>query len=127
MKYARIVADAVAEIRDMASNFNPDEVRHKYDYRLANYLPDPAYNAATEKLSGEAYAINPDSVDVVKVVVALTQAEIDARAQAAADADELAQIKAVYQDLKNGVGTQLVRLTRCERVLARMLKDIYQP
>jgi hypothetical protein len=33
------------------------------------------------------------------------------------------QIRAIYVALKNGTGTAAERLTRCERVLARLLKD----
>lgn len=35
------------------------------------------------------------------------------------------QIKAILGDLQNGVGTQAVRTTRCERVLVRLIKDLY--
>lgn len=38
---------------------------------------------------------------------------------------ELAQIRLVYVALKNGTGTAAERLTRIERVLARVLKDTF--
>lgn len=38
---------------------------------------------------------------------------------------DLAQIRLAYAALKNGTGTATERLTRCERVLARLLKDIF--
>lgn len=38
---------------------------------------------------------------------------------------DLAQIRLAYTALKNGTGTAAERLTRCERVLARLLKDIF--
>lgn len=43
-----------------------------------------------------------------------------------ADRAELEQIKAVHQDLKNGTGSNAQRLNRVERVLARILKDMYR-
>jgi len=51
---------------------------------------------------------------------ALSQAEID-------DAAELAAAKALYLDLKNHVGTTGERATRLENVVARIMKDMYQP
>ena len=51
---------------------------------------------------------------------ALSQAEID-------DAAELAQAKALYLDLKNHIGTTGERATRLENVVARIMKDMYQP
>jgi hypothetical protein len=38
---------------------------------------------------------------------------------------ELDQIRAAYAALKAGTGTAAERLTRCERVLARLLKDMF--
>lgn len=38
---------------------------------------------------------------------------------------DLEQIRLVYSALKNGTGTAAERLARCERVLARLLKDIF--
>jgi hypothetical protein len=40
-------------------------------------------------------------------------------------AADLEQIRAVYLALRNGTGTASERLTRCERILARLLKDIF--
>jgi hypothetical protein len=38
---------------------------------------------------------------------------------------DLEQIRAVYLALRNGTGTAAERLTRCERVLARLVKDVF--
>jgi len=51
---------------------------------------------------------------------ALTQDEID-------NAAELEVVRALYLDLKNHVGTQAERATRLENVVARIMKDMYQP
>ena len=52
--------------------------------------------------------------------------EILPRSQEDLDAEaEREQAKAMYQDLKNGVGTQLERLVRTEKVCAYLLKDLF--
>jgi hypothetical protein len=38
---------------------------------------------------------------------------------------DLDQIRAVYLALRSGTGTASERLTRCERVLARLVKDVF--
>lgn len=53
-----------------------------------------------------------------------TQAELDADAAAAARATDIEQIKAVLTALKNGTGTSAERLTRLERVVFRLAKDL---
>ena len=83
---------------------------------------EPVYDPAIERLQR--------STPVVDVagnththgweVVALSQTEID-------DIAELVVVKALYLDLKNHVGTTGERATRLENVVARMMKDMYQP
>lgn len=84
----------------------------------------PAYDPATQKLNRTSV---DDDVARTRTffyeVVALTQEEIDAEAQRQADAAELLQLKAIYQDLKNGVGTATERMQRVERCVAWLLKD----
>ena len=82
--------------------------------------PQPAYDTNTQRLQrSEAVVDIPgNTITTGWQVVAIPQEELD-------DAAELAQIKAVYLALKNGTGTQLERLVRVERVLARLLKDTY--
>ena len=82
----------------------------------------PAYDPAIERLQR--------STPVVDVagnththgweVVAIPQGELD-------DAAELVVVKALYLDLKNHVGTTGERATRLENVVARIMKDMYQP
>ena len=38
---------------------------------------------------------------------------------------DLEQIRLIYAALKAGTGTAAERLTRCERVLARLLRDVF--
>jgi len=52
--------------------------------------------------------------------------EILPRSQEDLDAEaEREQAKAMYQDLKDGVGTQLERLVRTEKVCAYLLKELF--
>ena len=88
----------------------------------------PTFDPATQKLGNPTTPV----VDLVeqtitrsRAVVALTAEELQAIADAEADAAELAQLKAVYLDLKNGVGTSTQRLVRVEKVLARVMRDNY--
>ena len=121
-RYALIESELVVETREMPSNFDPAEVAHKFDWRIVVLQPDPPFDPATEKLKGYDFVVNPADVEATLKVVALTQAELDELAEQA----ERDIAKSMYQDLKDGTGTQLERLERCEQVTARLLKDIYQ-
>lgn len=80
----------------------------------------PNYNPSTHKLQAAAPVVDvPNNTHTHGWdVVALTAEEIAAITEREA-------AKAVYQDLKNHVGTQTERLIRCENVLAYILKDTY--
>jgi len=84
----------------------------------------PAYNAATQRLERDPVAVIdiPNNTHTHNwTIVAIPQSEID-------DAAELAAVKALYLDLKNHVGTTVFeRATRLENVVARIMKDMYQP
>lgn len=82
----------------------------------------PAYDPATQNLqrSAPVVDVNANTHTHGWEVVAKSQAELD-------DAAELAAVKALYLDLKNHVGTSGERATRLENVVARMMKDQYQP
>ena len=82
----------------------------------------PAYDPATHRLARTAPVIDiPGNTHTHGwTTEALSQAEID-------DAAELAAAKALYLDLKNHVGTTGERATRLENVVARIMKDMYQP
>ncbi len=123
MRYARIESELVVETREMADNFNPAEVIHKFDWRIIVPQPDPAFDPATEKLQGFTYVVNPTDVEATRVVVPLTQAELDALA----DEAERVIAKSFYDDLKAGVGNNATRLARVEQVVARLLRDAYGP
>jgi hypothetical protein len=87
----------------------------------------PAYDPATQKLlAATPVADIPNNTYTYGWnIVALTQSELDAIAAETTAQTERDQAKALYQDLKDGVGTATERLERVERVLARILKDTY--
>ena len=122
MRYALIQNNAVVETRAMADNFSADAVRHKFDFRVINVQPDPAFDPLTHKLEGWDYVINPASVDATRAIVALTQAEIDAATAAATDQAEIDQAKALYQNLMDGMVNDAVQ----QKILARLIKSLYQ-
>ncbi len=122
MRYARIESELVVEVRNMADNFVPAEVLHKFDWRIIVLQPDPAFDPATHKLQGFDYVVNPSDVEATKTVVPLTADELEALA----DEAERVIARSFYDDLKAGVGTNAQRLTRVELVAARLLKDAYE-
>jgi hypothetical protein len=86
----------------------------------------PAYDENTQKLvQVENITLDPTQpdgywtgeFDLAWDIVPLTQAEIDA-------IQERQMAKAMYQDLKNSVGTGEQRLRRCELVCAYLLKEV---
>ena len=91
----------------------------------------PIYDPAVERIEVADPVVDVDANIHAHgyTVIALTQEELDAIAQAEQDAAEaaaeLAQAKAMYQDLKNGVGTQLERLVRTEKTAAYLLKALF--
>lgn len=125
-RYARIENGAVVETRVMPDNFDPAAVAHKGDFRIVNILPDPAFDPATQKLEGWGYVLFPEYVEAQRDVVQMTQQEQDDYAEAQ-DAEQERQLAlSYYNDLRNGVGTNLERLVRLERVAARLIKDNYE-
>ena len=128
-RYAKIENGLVVEIRNMADNFDPTEVAHKFDFRVVNTQADPVYDPLIHKLlnSGNEVAnwdfvINPADVEATRKVVALTQTEIDAATDLAANQDERDQAKTFYAALNAGTATN----AQVQKVVARLLKDAYQ-
>ena len=127
MRYALIQNNAVTETREMADNFNPTEVAHKFDFRIINVQADPAYDPLTHKIISNQdianwdFVINPADVEATRKVVALTQAEIDAATDAATDTAERDQAKTFYTALNAGTATN----AQVQKVVARLLKDAY--
>ena len=127
MRYAKIENNAVVETREMADNFNPTEVAHKFDFRIINVQADPAFDPLTHKLirnqelANWDFVINPTDVEATRKVIALTQAEIDAATAAAADQAEIDQAKALYQNLMDGTVSDAVQ----QKILARVIKSLF--
>jgi len=128
MRYALIQNNAVTETREMAGNFNPTEVAHKFDFRIVNVQADPAFDPLTHKiirnqeLANWDFVINANDVEATRKVIALTQAEIDAATAAAADQAEIDQVKALVQNLMDGTVSDAVQ----QKILARIIKTLYQ-
>ena len=82
----------------------------------------PTFDPALERLERTAPVVDVAANTHTHgwAVVPRDQADIDADA-------ELVVIKALYLDLKNHVGTSGERATRLENVVARIMKDLYQP
>ena len=78
----------------------------------------PVYDPATHYLSRTepVVDVNANTHTHGWEILPRDQADIDAEA-------EREQAKAMYQDLKDGVGTQLERLVRTEKVVAYLLKS----
>ena len=87
----------------------------------------PAYDPATQKL--ERQFVDDDQAftrTFFNAVVAMTAEERAAYQQRQADEQTLQMIRQHYNDLKNGVGTNLERLQRVERGLAWLLRQYAQ-
>ena len=84
----------------------------------------PAFDPATQKL---ARTFTDDDAAFTRtfhyVVAAMTAEEIAAYQKRQQDEATLNQIKAVYLDMKNGVGTNLERLQRVEKACAYLLRQ----
>lgn len=84
--------------------------------------PDPAYDPAIEKLSGLAHSgvdIADETSTYAKTVIALTQAELDSRAEAEANTAEREQLKTWYQTFKDGNATS----AQAQRAIAWLIKN----
>lgn len=128
MRYARIENELVVEIRNMADNFDPAEVTHKFDFRVVNAQPDPVFDPLTHKIirnddiANWDFVVNANDVEATRKVVALTQGEIDAATEVATNQAERDQAKTFYAALKAGTATN----AQVQKVVARLLKDAYQ-
>lgn len=80
----------------------------------------PAFDAATQKVVEGVPVVGASDVRKTWAVVALSPAEL----ALVSDGVSYAQAKAIYLDLKNGVGTQAQRSARVEQVLAWLLKRL---
>ena len=98
-------------------------------FQLRRVINDtqPAFNAATHKLIRTSVDDDNAATRTFRYeAIPLTQAELDAKAQAAADEAERQVLRAAYLDLKNGTGTQAERLRRVERAAAWLLRQYVQ-
>jgi hypothetical protein len=96
-------------------NLSPDIVP-----LLEVQAPQPAFDPALQRLTRSDPVVDVEANTHTHgwTVVQIPQEELD-------DIAEREQAKAVYQDLKDGTGTQLQRLVRVEKVCAYLLKDLF--
>ena len=90
-------------------------------------VPAPAYDAATQKIQRGTPVVDVPANEHRHDwdIIELTQEELDAIAAEEEWTQEQQAAKAQYDDLQNGVGTQLERLVRTEKVAAHLLKVVY--
>jgi hypothetical protein len=125
-KYAHVRNEDDTIIKTVQyDNFDAVKVAHKFGpdktARIVpvENLPDPEIvDASIEQYGPTTTVVEATRVTKQRTVEPIPQGVID-------DRDELAAVKAVALDLKNGVGTAAERLTRVEKVLSRMLRDQY--
>ena len=115
-------------IRESHTPFNIDETVQPSDPLIQLKRVDvdttPAFDPATQKIVRQ-FADNDAAFTRTfsNVVVAMTRAEKDAYALRQSDSAELVQLRAVYNDLKNGVGTATQRTVRLEKCVAWLLRE----
>jgi hypothetical protein len=94
--------------------------------RTDNGIP-PTFDPATQKL---VYTFTDNDATFTRnysyQIQAMTQAEMDAYQKQQQDETTRQQIKAVYQDLINGVGTVAQRQVRVEKAVAWLLRNSVQ-
>ena len=84
----------------------------------------PTFDPATQKLVKNFADDDKTFTRIFKwEVVSLTNGELAQRTQELQDEANRVQIKAVANDLKNGVGTNAERLVRLEKVVAYLLRN----
>ena len=127
-RYALIEGGLVVEVREVADNFDPDEVAHKFDLRIVIQQPDPVFDPATHilvtpasELTSWDFIINPNDVEATRLVRALTAEEIAANDEQAAAQLEQEQAKALVPDLYDGTVSDAIQ----QKILARLIQDLY--
>jgi len=90
-------------------------------------VPPPAYDEATHKIERGTPIVDVPANEHRHDwdIVELTQEELDEIAAEQEWTAEQIIAAAMYDELKNGVGTQLERLVRTEKVCAHLLKARY--
>jgi hypothetical protein len=118
-------------IRRSTTPFNIDETIQPpapfIQLKQVDDLTVPTFNPNTQKLSATFVDDDVAGTRTFKqIAVPLTQAELDANAKLAQDEATRQQIKTVYSDLRNGVGTAAERLVRLEKAVAYLLRNSVQ-
>lgn len=121
MRYYRLSDTAVIDLDPVLFDALASEKRAAH----RPYVEDPKPTVtASQKIVSGPVVITELAATKTWTVAPKTQAEIDDEAEALQRATDYAQAKAVYLDLRNGVGTAGERLARLEKVVARLLRDV---
>lgn len=120
MRYYRISDAAVIEISD--DLFAALALEKRAVHRLYSVAPYPA-PTSTQKVIEGPLVVTDTTATKTWTVIEKSQSEKDEDAENAQRLVDYAQARAVYNDLRNGVGTAAERLARVEKVLARLLRD----
>lgn len=93
---------------------------------LRPYSVDPEPTPSpTQYVTRGPVVVTETEARLTWVLSAKTAEQLALEAFTADRAADLQQLRTAYLGLKNGTGTNAERITRCERVLMRMLKDVY--
>lgn len=120
MKYYRTSDAAVIDIS--AEQFAALAPAKQGAHRPYSVAPLPAVTSTQKAVPGHV-VVTDTTAAKTWTIVDKTQSEIDAEAEAVQSAVDYSQAKTAFNDLRNGVGTAGERLTRIEKVLARLLRD----
>jgi hypothetical protein len=128
MRYARIVDNAVAELRDFAIQPDPNPLKG-LDWRPCPVVPRPVYDPATHVCTGPTYTIQADQVVEGWTVRAKTAEEIAAATEVAkeAAAREAEAIKQLFQAafrINNDVRTLKGQNTWTRQEFRQWVKDL---
>lgn len=120
--YYRVVDRAILELDEVeVSRLAASKRSTLYPFSV-DQKPTPS---ATQYVEHGPIVVGKDAARQTWVLVGKTPDMLKAEAFAAERDVDLAQVKSIFQALKAGTGTAGERLTRCERVLARLLKDMF--
>jgi hypothetical protein len=122
MKYYRITDAAILELPEAYVASLPPLKQQMLRVYVVAEKPTPL---ATQFVKDGPITVDQTTATKTWVLENKTEEQLAAeKFQFDRNAD-LEQIKLVYQALRSGTGTAAERLTRCERVLARFVKDAF--
>lgn len=120
MRYYRTSDEQVVDVSaDVFGELAPQKQAVHREYSVD---PVPSFTTTQRVVEGPV-VVTETAATKTWSVIEKTQAEKDEDAENAQRLVDYAQARAVYVDLRNGVGTAAERLARVEKVLSRLLRD----